>query len=110
MTIPLRSMGIFFAMAALLLGGCATGERIHNVRPGMSQQEVEKILGEADTFKMAGDYLALKYINRVISGWNVNEKTDYVVILKNDQVVETGNGEVRIGQVGGVQTIFLYTY
>ena len=91
----------------LLLLGCTTGERTSDVRPGMSQVEVENVLGRADGFQIAGDYVALKYVNRLISGWSW-DRTDYVVILKNDKVVEVGNGEIRERNVGGVQTIFLY--
>jgi hypothetical protein len=94
-------------MSLFLLLSCTTGERVSKVRPGMSRADVEKALGRADGFKMAGEYVALKYINRLISGWSY-DRTDYVVILKNDKVVEVGNGEVRVNEVGGVQTIFLY--
>jgi hypothetical protein len=65
-----------------------------SVQPGMTKAEVISTLGNPDGFQTAGEYEALKYANRLMSGWSW-DRTDYFVILKDDQVVEYGNGEVR---------------
>ena len=110
MTIPLRLLGIFFAMATLLLGGCVTGERMQEVRPGMSQAQVESILGRPEGFKVSGEFTVFTYKNRLISGWSW-DRADFHVILKDDAVVETGSGEVRERNPNmSTHTIFLYTY
>ena len=81
---------IFF----MLLSGCVTGERMGKMREGMSKNEVLSILGNPDGFKRSGDYEALRYTNRLISGWSW-DRADYTVILKSGRVVEYGPGQVR---------------
>ncbi len=60
----------------------------------MSEGQVIAILGRPDGFQSAGDYEALKYANRLMSGWSW-DRTDYHVILYQGRVVAYGNGEVR---------------
>ncbi|CDG54944.1 hypothetical protein E0L35_24460 [Halomonas sp. ATBC28] len=79
---------------AFFLHGCATGERMQTVSEGMSKEEVVSQLGEPDGYRRNGDYEALQYTNRLISGWSW-DRTDYTVILENGRVVEYGPGEVR---------------
>ena len=78
----------------VLFGACTTGERISSVHEGMTRSEVVAILGDPDGFQHAGDSEAIKYTNRLISGW-AWDRTDYDVILVNGRVVASGNGEVR---------------
>ena len=80
--------------AAIVLSGCVTGERMQSVREGMSKDEVMAILGNPDGFQRSGDYEALRYTNRLISGWSW-DRADYNVILRSGRVVEYGSGEVR---------------
>ncbi|MGY0552919.1 hypothetical protein ACW17M_06880 [Vreelandella sp. 2A-K22] len=79
---------------AFFLHGCATGERMQTVSEGMSKEEVVSLLGEPDGYRRNGDYEALQYTNRLISGWSW-DRTDYTVILENGRVGEYGPGEVR---------------
>jgi hypothetical protein len=51
--------------------------------------------GFTEGFKVSGDFTVLTYKNRLISGWSY-DRADFHVILKNDSVVETGSGEVRV--------------
>lgn len=85
-------------MIAILLfavvSGCATGERMQEVREGMAKEQVIDILGQPDGFQRKGEYEALRYTNRLISGWSW-DRADYNVILRNERVVEYGAGEVR---------------
>ena len=76
------------------LAACATGERMQSVREGMSKDEVISTLGNPDGFQRSGDYEALRYTNRLISGWSW-DRADYNVILRNGRVVEYGPGQVR---------------
>ena len=82
------------ATVLLFLGACFTGEQMSNVREGMSKEEVLSKLGNPDGFQRSGEYEALRYTNRFISGWSW-DRTDYTVILKSGRVVEYGPGQVR---------------
>ena len=86
-------LACFFALSVALLG-CTTGERIQSIREGMSKEEVISILGNPDGFQRSGDYEALRYTDRLVSGWSWN-RADYNVILRNARVVAYGPGEVR---------------
>jgi ABC-type phosphate transport system ATPase subunit len=76
------------------LSSCVTGERMQSVREGMSKDEVTAILGNPDGFQRSGDDEALRYTNRLISGWSW-DRADYNVILRNGRVVAYGAGQVR---------------
>lgn len=79
----------------LSLSGCATGERVRaGVHEGMSKQQVISELGNPDGFQRIGEYEALTYTNRLISGWSW-DRADYIIILKNGYVEQYGTGEVR---------------
>lgn len=87
----------FLAMITtlFLLSGCITGETVRgDIQEGSSKELVISKLGNPDGFKRYGEYEALLYTNRLISGWSW-DKTDYTFILKNGKVVEYGTGEVR---------------
>jgi hypothetical protein len=80
---------------AVVLAGCVTGERVRQgIREGMTKEQVIATLGNPDGFKPNGDYEALTYTNRLISGWSW-DRTDYTVILQNGKVVQYGSGQVR---------------
>jgi hypothetical protein len=81
------------ALSAVLLG-CVTGERMQSVREGMSKDEVIGVLGNPDGFQRSGEYEALRYTNRLISGWSW-DRADYNVVLRNGRVAEYGPGQVR---------------
>ena len=89
--------------------GCATGEKMTRLSPGMSQADVFGTLGRPDGFRTEGDFTVLKYTNRLISGWSY-DRADYFVIIKDDKVTEYGPGEVREKNVGGINTIFIQGY
>lgn len=88
-----RILCVIFILT-VALQGCATGEKAQSLREGMPKSEVISQLGKPDGFKRNGDYEVLQYTNRLISGWSW-DRTDYVVILKDDKLVEYGPGEVR---------------
>jgi hypothetical protein len=82
------------ALLLLVLSACATGEKISRLDAGMSKQQVIDMLGRPDGFQAAGDYEALTYTNRLISGWSW-DRADYHVILENNRVIQYGAGTVR---------------
>jgi hypothetical protein len=96
-----------YAMLLFALAGCATGELVQRINPGMSQNEVEQVLGKPDGFKQTGEFTIYKYTNRLISGWSW-DRADYSFIFKNNSLVEYGAGEVREKDVGGVHSVFIY--
>ena len=85
---------IFFFMMA----GCATGELMSRLRPGMPKDEVIGILGNPDGYQSRGEYESLKYSHRLVTGW-AWDRADYFVILKEGKTVEYGAGEVRVKDV-----------
>lgn len=90
-----RTFSVVFLL--MVLSGCAhmyTGERMKRVHEGMSKEQVIKVLGNPDGFRRSGNWEALRYTNRLISGWSW-DRADYNVILHNGRVVEYGPGEVR---------------
>jgi hypothetical protein len=107
----LQQMSKYFILCTLLIAfcGCTTGEKVAGLSPGMSQANVVRILGRPDGFRTEGDYIVLKYTNKLISGWSW-DRADYFVILKDDQVTEYGSGEVRERNVGGAHTIFIHQF
>ena len=78
----------------LLVAGCATGEKITRLDAGMSREQVISTLGKPDGFQTLGEYDAIKYTNRLMSGFSW-DRGDYFVILKNGKVIEYGVGAVR---------------
>ena len=108
-SIPYISSHFILCILLITFTGCATGEKITRLSPGISQADVTKTLGKPDGFRTEGDYTILKYTNRLISGWSW-DRADYFVILKDDQVTEYGSGEVRGRNVGGIHTIFIHQH
>ena len=108
-SIPRMSNHFVLCIMLITITGCATGEKITRLSPGMSQADVVRNLGRPDGFRTEGDCTVLKYTNKLISGWSW-DRADYFVILKDDQVTEYGSGEVREKNVGGIHTIFIHQY
>lgn len=98
---------LILCILLMVITGCATGEKVTGLSPGMSQADVVGAIGRPDGFRTEGDYTILKYTNRLISGWSW-DRADYFVILKGDKVTEYGSGEVREKNVGGIHTIFIH--
>ena len=81
-------------LISVFLLACATGEKITRLGAGMSKQQVIDTPGCPDGFRTSGEYEALTYTNRLISGWSW-DRADYHVILQNGRVVQYGAGTVR---------------
>ena len=83
-----------FVLLLVFLAGCATGDLMSRFHPGMTKDEVTNILGTPDEFESQGEYEALKFTNRFVSGWSWN-RADYNVILRDSRVIEYGPGKVH---------------
>ncbi len=101
---------LFISSFLLLFSSCAmtTGEKVSQVQPGMSKDEVIGTLGKFDGYKYQNGHEVLSYNHRYASGW-AHDRADYHVILKDNKVTEWGQGEVRVKEMGGVQSIILFT-
>lgn len=83
-------------LVSLLLISCTTGELVRKeISPGMSKNQVINVLGNPDGFKTVEKQEILTYKNRLISGWS-SDRADYHIVIKNDEVVAYGAGEVRV--------------
>ena len=71
----------------------------------MTRAEVVKMLGRPDGVQKSGEYEALKYAHRLVTGW-AWDRADYNVILKGDRVIEYGPGEVRVKE-GPTSTLLI---
>lgn len=86
--------GFLVACILVVLFGCVTEDHIQNVHKGISKAQVIALLGNPDGFQRSGEYEALRYANRPVSG-SSSEHADYNVILVDGLVVEYGYGYVR---------------
>lgn len=83
------------AVLAVSIGGCVTGQTVRSqIHEGMSKRQVIDVMGQPDGFRRSGDYEALEYANRLISGWSW-DRADYYIILKDNKVVSYGPGQVK---------------
>jgi hypothetical protein len=83
-----------FVLFLVFLAGCATGDSMSRIHPGMTKDEVTDILGNPDEYESQGEYEALKFTKRLLSGWSWN-RADYNVILRDSRVIEYGPGKVH---------------
>ncbi len=90
----MRQLALTLALVTTL-SACVTGERLRDIRQGMSKDEVIATLGNPDESQMSGDYEALRYANRLTIGWWWWNRADYNVILRNGRVVQYGPGQIR---------------
>lgn len=65
------------------------------LREGMTKDQVIDLMGRPEGFQRSGEYEALKYSHRLVTGW-AWDRADYNIILKDGKVAEYGVGEVRV--------------
>ncbi|MDU4687437.1 MAG: outer membrane protein assembly factor BamE [Serratia marcescens] len=85
---------LIVVLLALSATACTTGEKISDLSPGMSREQVISTLGRPDGDAISGKYELLTYSNRLMSGWSY-DKADYKVILENGKVLQYGAETVR---------------
>jgi SmpA / OmlA family len=81
-------------IVAAALVACTTGEKISQIRPGMTTGQVTAILGRPDGFREVGDVSYYQYSNRLTSGWEW-DKGDYEVVFRNGRVISYGATGIR---------------
>jgi hypothetical protein len=79
---------------------CTTGERMGDIRAGMTKDQVIAVLGRPDGFAQSGSTEALTYSNRLMSGFSW-DRADYHVILSKGVVTAYGPGTVRQNSAPG---------
>jgi hypothetical protein len=83
---------------------CTTGERMGDIRAGMTKDQVIAVLGRPDGFAQSGSTHALTYKTRLMSGFS----WDYHAILSSGVVTAYGPGTVRQNSApGNVRTLIL---
>lgn len=85
---------IIAVFTAIALTSCTTGEKISDLAPGMSRDQVIKTLGKPDGDAVNGKNELLTYSNRLMSGWSY-DKADYKVVLEDNKVVQYGADVIR---------------
>jgi outer membrane protein assembly factor BamE (lipoprotein component of BamABCDE complex) len=85
---------VYFAIIAVALTACTTGEKISQIRPGMTTAQVTAVLGHPDGFRQVGDVSYYQYSNRLTSGWGW-DKGDYEVVFRNGKVISYGATGIR---------------
>ena len=92
----MRKVLVFLMISALV--GCTTGHRISKLKNGMGEDEAAKIMGKPDIVEERGEYVVLKYEDRLrLTGGYPHERVDYYVIVNNGIVVDFGITEIRYG-------------
>jgi hypothetical protein len=97
----MKFIRLLFTASAIAVGlsACATGQRMGEIHEGMTKNDVLATLGNPDGFQRVGEDEALRYSDRLISGWSWN-RTDYTVILHEGRVSAYGPGFVRQERTG----------
>jgi hypothetical protein len=74
------------------------GDKISQLRPGMTKAAVINKLGAPDGYRQGenGEEV-LRYSNRISTGWS-GDRGDYYITLRNGIVVEYGAEQIRPGQ------------
>ena len=90
--------------ALLLIAACTTGEKVADLREGMTPDQVREVIGDPDGFQRVGDFVGFQYVNRLISGWSY-DRADYYAIFENDRLTQWGAGQVRQGTGPNVSTL-----
>jgi hypothetical protein len=86
---------------------CTTGERMADVRAGMTKDQVIAVLGRPDGYAQSGSTEALTYSNRLMSAW-AWDRADYHVMLSSGVVTAYGPGTVRQNSApGNIRTLVL---
>ena len=97
---------LVFVLLLTLISCATTGESMSKIELGMSKQEVVGVLGSPDGSQSTDGYEVMKYSPHLTSVWSWY-RGNYFVILKNDEVVEYGAGEVRERNVDGAHILFI---
>ena len=99
---------IFILLSSIFLSGCVSGGIVEQIKPGMSFEQVQNVMGSPDEFQKRENFTIYTYTNRFVSGWPWN-RTDYIFIFEDGKLAEYGAGQIRERtSLSGVKTIYLY--
>lgn len=85
-------------VVGLILAACTTGGAISKIRPGMSEPEVDSIMGAPDGQSVDGATISKFYTGRFVPFVGPSAG-DYVVTLTNGKVTNYGQTALRQQQV-----------
>jgi hypothetical protein len=85
-------------LVCVVLGGCATGEKVSSLHPGMTKEQVIHVLGRPDSYDNGEGYEIFAYNQRMMSGWSW-DRADYVFRFKDDALVSYGPQNVSHREV-----------
>jgi hypothetical protein len=80
-------------ISVVLLAACTTGEKMADMRDGMTKDQVVATLGQPDGISHDGNTEVLTYANRLMSGWDF-DRADYHVNLTDGHVIAYGPGPI----------------
>ena len=100
---------LFIGALMVIVTGCATGQKVSTLSPGMSQADVVGVLGVPDGFAAEAGYTVLRYTNELVLD-RPSPKADYFVVLKDGEVVKYGTGDVIEQHMGGIVTVLLHRF
>ena len=89
----MRKVLVLIMMSALF--GCATGDKFHRLQIGMVEDRATNIMGEPDWVENRGEYVVLRYEDRLLENYPSYARADFYVIVKNGFVVDLGTKEIR---------------
>ncbi|MFC5741297.1 outer membrane protein assembly factor BamE domain-containing protein [Dyella tabacisoli] len=92
------------AALAVALAGChTTGQKITQLDPGTTREQVVATLGRPDAMRTVAEFEIYTYLARHRSRISVTH-TDYTVILKDGHVVQFGPG---LAQREGIHSVVI---
>ena len=106
---------LFSLLLMFAIIGCASGvQKMRKIDPGMTQEQVDDIMGRRDSFKTVeqdGNIFTLyQYTNQFCNAHvSMYEKCDFFIIFKNGKVIETGVKDMR-SNAPNMQFLYLFNY
>jgi hypothetical protein len=95
-------IAVFLLVACAALACAATGDKVKELRYGMSESQVVEQLGPPDGRGLLGGKETLLHTNRALSFWHdVLDRADYPVTLVGCKVVAYGATDVRNNRRNG---------
>ena len=90
------------------LAGCITTSPTSLLRLGASTAEIERLLGQPDVTRKAGQQVAYTYRDRITFG-PFGDKADAVYLFEDDKLINHGPGEVLRPKSGATSLSVVWT-
>jgi hypothetical protein len=82
-------------LLALLTSACIHGQRMKQLTPGMTHDQVVQTLGRPDGVATVEGHTVMTYANRLMSGWSWDRADYHVILDPQGRVAAYGQGQVR---------------